>query len=159
MHLRPQTAVLKRVRGSLRENRGLDECCGRRWPTTWRLWNNRPSVLLLPTACVPPTPLTTTTSFDNGLTQAVKRARCCPFDVRCGYPGFKPCKRRLWYPTSSNRPQLCQRPSDYHSGTFSPALRSRTSNSRLSRTRWPTIRTTSNLDGPALMYVKHSTGD
>ena len=110
------------------------------------------------TAPVPRALCTLTTNFDDGFNiPAAKRSR--PSNTERVHPDFEHCKRHVWYPTSSSCLRVRQRPLDYDSSTSPPDPRRPTSNSRLSRTRWPTTRTTSTLAGLVVTCAKYSTGD
>jgi hypothetical protein len=110
------------------------------------------------TAFVPRTLPTPTTSSD-GFISTTKRARWRPFNVKCVDPSFGCRKGRLWYSAGSSRLGFRQRSLDYDSGTPPPTHRWQTSDSRLYRIRWSTLKITSSLGGLALLYAKHSTGD
>jgi hypothetical protein len=101
--------------------------------------------------------LTSTTSLGDGFIPAANSARWCSFNVGCLHSSFKLCQGLLWYPARSNRLWIRFRPPHHDSGMFPLTLYRLTSDSRMSRTRWPTIRIMSNLDRLAVMYVRYST--
>jgi hypothetical protein len=101
--------------------------------------------------------LTSATSLGNGFVPAAKSARWRFFNVRSLHSSFKLCQGHLRYSARSNRLWIRFRPPDHDSGMFPLTLRRHTSDSRLPRTRWPTIRIMSTLGKLAVTYVKHST--
>jgi hypothetical protein len=112
------------------------------------------------TARVPRTLLApTTSSYDGFNIPTTKRARWCFCNVRCVHPRFGPSHGHLRYSASSNRIWHRVRPPNYDSREFPSTLQRRTPESRLSRTRCPTIRILSTLGGLVVMYARHSTGN
>lgn len=104
-------------------------------------------------------PHTPTTNFDHGFNIPAKEgAQRCFSDVRCIHPRSKPCESYLWDSTSSSRLgtagillTMIQVPFPYSAKM--------SFYSRLSRTRWAMIRTTSTLAGLVAMYARCFTGD
>ena len=109
---------------------------------------------------IPHTLFTPTTSFDDDLNlPTAGRGRSRPSNARCVYPSSKHCERFVRHPASSSRLWIRQRPPHYDSSTSPHASRIQASDSRLSRTRWPTTRIMSTSGEHVVTCVRYSTGD
>ena len=101
-----------------------------------------------------------TANFDDGFnTPAPDRARSCPSNPGCVHSSFKHRKRHLRHSTGSSCLWVRQRPTHYDPGASPSTVQRRTSDTRLSRILWPTIRISSTSAGPAATCAKYSTGD
>ena len=100
---------------------------------------------------------TTINSSDGSSIPATKWARSRPLCLRHRHTGFKSRQGYLWYSSSSSCFWVRWCSLNYVKGMH-PHTPQRASDSRSSRTQWPTTRTTSTSGYPALTCVKPLSG-
>ena len=116
-----------------------------------------PTVGFFPTA---PDPRSFPTFVDDGFnTPTARRARSRSPNTRRFHPNLEHCKRHLRHSASSSCLWIRWRSPDNDPGAFPPAPWKQISDSRVSRTRWQTTRTTSTLAGLAVTCAGYSIGD